>query len=95
MTRLAQPLQHMDIAGVFPSLLCDGALHRNEVCEMSQAIQGRFTDPDVEQIDDWRRGQRSIPSRADALRTLVKRGLEREKRAAKRDPNKPDTAAAE
>jgi len=22
---------------------------------MSQAIQGRFTDPDVEEIDNWRR----------------------------------------
>ena len=42
---------------------------------MSQAIQGRFTDPDVEEIDNWRRAQREIPSRADALRTLVKRGL--------------------
>ena len=41
------------------------------------------------------RGPEETPSRADALRTLVKRGLEREKRAAKRDPNKPDTAAAE
>ena len=62
---------------------------------MSQAIQGRFTDPDVEQIDDWRRQQVAIPSRADALRTLVRLGLEREKRAAKRDPKKADTDAVE
>jgi hypothetical protein len=62
---------------------------------MSQAIQGRFSDPDVEEIDNWRRAQRSIPSRADALRTLAKRGLEHEKRAAKRDPKKADTDTVE
>jgi hypothetical protein len=51
---------------------------------MSQgkAIQGRFDGPDVEQIDRWRREQREIPSRADALRTLVRRGLESERRTA-------------
>jgi Arc/MetJ-type ribon-helix-helix transcriptional regulator len=62
---------------------------------MSQAIQGRFTDPDVEEIDNWRRAQREIPSRADALRTLVRLGLEREKRAATRERKQADTAAAE
>jgi hypothetical protein len=60
---------------------------------MSQAIQGRFSDPDVEEIDNWRRAQRSIPSRADALRTLAKLGLEREKQSATRDPKKADTDA--
>jgi hypothetical protein len=62
---------------------------------MSQALQGRFSDPDVEEIDNWRRAQRSIPSRADALRTLAKLGLEHEKRAAKRDLKKADTDAVE
>jgi hypothetical protein len=62
---------------------------------MSQAIQGRFTDPDVEQIDDWRRKQVAIPSRADALRTLVKRGLEHEKQSAKRERKKADTDTVE
>jgi hypothetical protein len=42
---------------------------------MSQAIQGRFDDPDVEEIDNWRRKQVAIPSRANALRTLVRLGL--------------------
>jgi len=60
---------------------------------MSQAIQGRFTDSDAEEIDNWRRAQRSIPSRADALRTLARLGLEHEKRAAKRGPKKADTDA--
>jgi len=40
------------------------------------AIQGRFSDLDVKQVDDWRRQQRTIPSRADALRVLVRRGLQ-------------------
>ena len=62
---------------------------------MSQAIQGRFTDPDVEEIDNWRRAQREIPSRADALRTLVRLGLEREKRPATRDPKEADSDVVE
>jgi hypothetical protein len=59
----------------------------------SRALQGRFSGPDVDEIDDWRRAQPEIPSRADALRTLVKRGLEREKRAATRERKKADTDA--
>jgi hypothetical protein len=60
---------------------------------MSQAIQGRFDAPDVEEIDNWRRKQVAIPSRADALRTLVRLGLQSEKRAATREPKKADTDA--
>jgi hypothetical protein len=82
-TQLVQPLQHMDIAGV--SSFYPATMHFIKTRHaMSQAIQGRFTDPDVEEIDNWRRARREIPSRADALRTLVKRGLESDKRSAKR-----------
>ena len=44
---------------------------------MSQkrAYQAWFDGPEVAQIDRWRRQQDEIPSIADALRTLVKRGL--------------------
>jgi hypothetical protein len=36
--------------------------------------------PDLgDEIDDWRRKQRDIPSRAEAARRLIERGLEVEK----------------
>tara|TARA_Y100000782_G_C10171558_1_gene260026 strand:+ start:61 stop:225 length:165 start_codon:yes stop_codon:yes gene_type:complete len=34
-------------------------------------------------IDDWRRTQKDIPSRADAVRQLVERGLKAEQSAQK------------
>jgi hypothetical protein len=51
------------------------------------AIQSRFPGPEYEQIQDWRRRQAKIPPLAEAVRTLVKRGLARErmKREAERD----------
>jgi hypothetical protein len=39
------------------------------------AIQARFPGPEFEQIQDWRRRQAKIPPLAEAVRTLVKRGL--------------------
>jgi hypothetical protein len=30
-------------------------------------------------IDDWRRAQKTIPSRADAMRVLMERGLDAER----------------
>jgi hypothetical protein len=41
----------------------------------AKAIQARFEGPEVAQIESWRRKQESIPPLAEALRTLVKRGL--------------------
>jgi hypothetical protein len=40
-----------------------------------RAIQAWFDGPEVAQIDRWRRDQDEIPSIAEAMRTLVKRGL--------------------
>lgn len=42
---------------------------------VAKAIQARFEGPEVAQIESWRRKQESIPPLAEALRTLVKRGL--------------------
>ncbi len=39
------------------------------------AIQSRFPGPEFEQIQNWRRAQPKIPPLAEAVRTLVKRGL--------------------
>jgi hypothetical protein len=40
-------------------------------------IQLRSTAEFIERIDEWRRRQpNGIPSRADAIRTLIERGLE-------------------
>jgi hypothetical protein len=43
--------------------------------QQKRAYQAWFDGPEVAQIDRWRRQQDEIPSIADALRTLVKRGL--------------------
>lgn len=43
--------------------------------QQKRAYQAWFDGPEVAQIDRWRRQQDKIPSIADALRTLVKRGL--------------------
>lgn len=40
------------------------------------AIQARFPEPEFEKIEDWRRAQPKIPPLAEAVRTLVKSGLE-------------------
>jgi hypothetical protein len=40
-----------------------------------KACQAWFDGPEIAQIDRWRRQQDEIPSIADAMRTLVKRGL--------------------
>jgi hypothetical protein len=39
------------------------------------AIQARFPEPELEQIENWRRAQRKIPPLAHAVRALVRRGL--------------------
>lgn len=40
-----------------------------------RAIQARFPTGEFEQIENWRRAQPQIPNLADAMRTLVLRGL--------------------
>jgi hypothetical protein len=40
-----------------------------------KAIQAFFSAPEVEEIENFRRAQRDIPSLAETLRTLAKRGL--------------------
>jgi hypothetical protein len=50
----------------------------------AKAIQARFPGSEFAQIENWRRAQPEIPPLAEALRTLVKRGLGA---AAGRDQN--------
>jgi hypothetical protein len=38
-------------------------------------IQGRVPDQLFERLEDWRRSQPKIPSRAEALRLLIERAL--------------------
>ena len=44
------------------------------------AVQARLRPPLFEQIEAWRRAQTKIPSRTDALRKLLQRGLDAEQR---------------
>ena len=39
------------------------------------AIQARFSEPELDEIENWRRAQRKIPPLAHAVRALVRRGL--------------------
>jgi hypothetical protein len=39
------------------------------------ALQGRVSDQLFERLEEWRRCQPKIPSRAEALRALVERAL--------------------
>jgi Arc/MetJ-type ribon-helix-helix transcriptional regulator len=40
------------------------------------AVRLDLTDPLLTDIENWRRSQKKIPSRTDAIRQLVKRALE-------------------
>ncbi|MEH2547143.1 hypothetical protein V1283_003788 [Bradyrhizobium sp. AZCC 2262] len=40
-----------------------------------KACQAWFDEPEIAQIDHWRRRQAVIPTIAEAMRVLVKRGL--------------------
>lgn len=46
------------------------------------------SDDFVQRIDDWRRRQHDIPSRAEAIRRLVSRGLDAEEIQGKRKPER-------
>jgi hypothetical protein len=37
-------------------------------------------------VDDWRRAQPDLPSRAESIRRLIKRGIEADKQAATKKP---------
>jgi len=41
----------------------------------AKSIQARFPGSEFAQIQNWRRAQPELPPLAEALRTLVKRGL--------------------
>ncbi len=43
--------------------------------EQGRVFQMRVSDAFLATIDDWRREQSDIPSRAEAIRTLIQRGL--------------------
>jgi len=46
------------------------------------AIQVRVCGPLFEQLENWRRSQAKIPSRSEALRQLIERGLRAEEPTA-------------
>jgi hypothetical protein len=45
------------------------------MADHDKQFQMRVSDAFLESIDDWRRGQSPIPSRAEAIRYLVSRGI--------------------
>jgi Arc/MetJ-type ribon-helix-helix transcriptional regulator len=49
----------------------------------------RWHEPDLTAIDEWRRKQPDMPSRADVIRSLVKLGLGAAKRPGGPDPVVP------
>ena len=57
--------------------------------KMTELVGVRFTSEAIREIEEWRRQQPVIPSRTDAIRELVRKGLaastaEAEKKDAKR-----------
>jgi hypothetical protein len=57
--------------------------------KMSELVGVRFTPDAIGEIEEWRRLQRVIPSRTDAIRELVREGLESyRRRAAEKDGEK-------
>lgn len=48
-------------------------------------FQMRVTEEFVKKLDDWRRKQPDLPSRAEAIRRLVEAGLKRGKSATAKD----------
>jgi hypothetical protein len=43
--------------------------------EIGVAVQTRFPADEFDKLEDWRRAQPKIPSRPDAVRTLIRLGL--------------------
>jgi hypothetical protein len=52
------------------------------------AVQARFDGPDFARIEDWRRAQPKIPPLSEAVRILVKRGLDADRRKTERTVGK-------
>ena len=53
---------------------------------MSELVGVRFTAEAISEIEEWRRLQPIIPSRTDAIRELVREGLESHRRKAAEKP---------
>ncbi|SDK15127.1 MULTISPECIES: hypothetical protein [Bradyrhizobium] len=51
--------------------------------EQNLTFQFRTSKDFLKLLDDWRRKQENLPSRAQAIRLLVKAGIEAEKRPRK------------
>jgi hypothetical protein len=47
----------------------------NQKLVHDRQFQMRVSDSFLESVDDWRRGETPIPSRAEAIRFLVSRGI--------------------
>jgi hypothetical protein len=46
------------------------------MAEKTTIVAVRIPESQVEAVDNWRRSQRKIPGLAEAVRTLINRGLE-------------------
>jgi hypothetical protein len=49
--------------------------------KFTNALQIRASDEFVRQVDDWRRHQIDVPTRAEAVRRLVEKAIEADKTA--------------
>jgi len=57
--------------------------------KMTELVGVRFTNEAIREIEEWRRQQPVIPSRTDAIRELVRKGLAASKaEAEKKDAKK-------
>ncbi len=55
--------------------------------QQQRAIMGRFSTPEVDEIEDWRKRQPRVPNLSDTMRRLVQLGLDaaKSKRGSKED----------
>ena len=56
---------------------------------MTELVAVRLTLELAEILDDWRRAQKDIPNRAEAIRALMLKGLATEKVSLPAKPEKP------
>jgi hypothetical protein len=52
-----------------------GEMHQNDEGNSCCAINFRLGNPLFDQVEDWRRSQTLIPTRSEAVRLLIERGL--------------------
>jgi hypothetical protein len=57
--------------------------------KMTELVAVRLTLELAETLDDWRRAQKDIPNRAEAIRTLMLKGLAAEKVPLPAEAKKP------